>query len=163
MEPHDQRKRIHVIFPKKPEDRIIAEVSRYYAYYLRNNPIVETLQFYAEVDSERFEMLHAKQMVVVLRDEQRNWTKYVKFGGSYNPAGRAQNMWEINAVSFNGRWDESDENSHSISDNQIKNYLENVMKIVATKYSQPFPWGEKDAKLSVWQKIEMEIARHLWF
>jgi hypothetical protein len=72
------------------------------AYYLRDNPLVETRQFFAEVNSEKFEMLHAKQMVVVLRDPSRNWAKYVKFGGSYNPAGRAQNMWEINATSVNG-------------------------------------------------------------
>jgi hypothetical protein len=156
-------KKIHVIFPKKPEDRIIAEVSRYYAYYLRDNPIVETLQFYAEVNSEKFEMLHAKQMIVVLKDETRNWTKYVKFGGSYNPAGRAQNMWEINAVSFNRSWDESDEGPNAATDNPIKNYLQNVMKVVTTKYSQPFPWGQIDVKLSLLDKIEMGIARSLWF
>lgn len=162
-DPSHLRKRIHVIFPKKPEDRIIAEVSRYYAYYLRNNPIVETLQFYAEVDSQKFEMLHAKQMVVVLRDEEKKWTKYVKCGGSYNPAGRAQNMWEINAVTFNGCWNESDDGPNSKIDNPIKDYLENVMKIVVMKYSQPFPWGMVDAKLSIWDKMGMEIARHLWF
>ena len=48
-------------------------------------------------------------MILVLKDESRVWTKYVKFGGSYNPAGRAQNMWEINAVSINRRWEDSDE------------------------------------------------------
>ena len=60
-------KKIHVIFPKKQENRIIEEVSRYYAYYLRKNPVVETRQFYAE-NSEKHEMLHAKQMVVVLHN-----------------------------------------------------------------------------------------------
>jgi hypothetical protein len=128
-------KKIHVIFPKKSEDRIIAEVSRYYAYYLRDNPIVETLQFYAEVNSEKFEMLHAKQMILVLKDESRGWTKYVKFGGSYNPAGRAQNMWEINAVSINRRWEDSDEGPNASKDNPIKDYMQNVMKAVVTKYS----------------------------
>jgi hypothetical protein len=156
-------KKIHVIFPKKPEDRIIAEVSRYYAYYLRKNPIVETLQFYAEVNSEKFEMLHAKQMIVVLKDENRNWTKYVKFGGSYNPAGRAQNMWEINTVSINRSWDDSDEGPNAAEDNPIKNYLQNVMKVVTTKYTQPFPWGQRDEKLSLLGRIEMGIARSLWF
>jgi hypothetical protein len=156
-------KRIHVIFPKKPEDRIIAEVSRYYAYYLRNNPIVETRQFYVESDSEKFEMLHAKQMVVVLRDQNRNWTKYVKFGGSYNPAGRAQNMWEINALMFNGTWDESDEGPASSKDNPIRNYLDNIMRVTVSKYSQPFPWGQASVKLSIWERIDMGIARHLWF
>jgi hypothetical protein len=161
---HDSyRKRIHVVFPKKPEDRIIAEVSKYYAYFLRNNPIVETRQFYAELNSEKFEMLHAKQMIVVLKDKSRNWTKYVKFGGSYNPAGRAQNMWEVNAVSFNGNWEESDEGPNSSKDNPIKDYMQNVMKDVVTKYSQPFPWGQVDVKLSIWDKIDMLLARLLWF
>jgi hypothetical protein len=156
-------KKIHVIFPKKPEDRIIAEVSKYYAYYLRNNPLVETRQFYAEVNSEKFEMLHAKQMVVVLKDHNRNWTKYVKFGGSYNPAGRAQNMWEVNAISINGGWDESDEGRSSSKDNPIKNYLENVIKVVLSKYSQPFPWGQVNVKLSIRERIDMRLARLLWF
>ena len=163
MESDINTKRIHVIFPKKPEDRIIAEVSRYYAFYLRDNPIVETLQFYAEVNSEKFEMLHAKQMIVVLKDENKNWTKYVKFGGSYNPAGRAQNMWEINAVSINRSWEESDEGPNAATDNPIKNYLQNVMKIVTSKYSQPFPWGQIGVKLSLFDRIEMGIARSLWF
>jgi hypothetical protein len=157
------KKRIHVIFPKKSENRVIAEVSRYYAYYLRNNPMVETRQFYAEINSEKFEMPHAKQMIVVLRDENNNWTKYVKFGGSYNPAGRAQNMWEINAMSINRTWNESDEGPNASKDNPIKEYLENVMKVVASKYSQPFPWGQVNVKLSVWEIIDMGFARLLWF
>lgn len=164
-EPDDDRyrKRIHVVFPKKPEDRIISEVSKYYAYFLRNNPIVETRQVYAEVNSEKFEMLHAKQMIVILKDKSRNWTKYVKFGGSYNPAGRAQNMWEVNAVSFYGTWDESDERPSAPKDNPIKDYMQNVMKDVIAKYSQPFPWGQADVKLSIWDKIDMLSARLLWF
>jgi hypothetical protein len=156
-------KRIHVIFPTKPEDRIIADVSKYYAYYLRNNPLVETRQFFAEVNSEKFEMLHAKQMVVVLRDRSRNWTKYVKFGGSYNPAGRAQNMWEINATSINGSWVESDEGPNVSKNNPIKDYLENVMKVVVNQYSEPFPWGQVNTKLSIWERISMGFARLLWF
>jgi hypothetical protein len=158
------KKRIHVIFPKKQEDRIIEEVSRYYAYYMRNNPIVETRQFYTEVNSEKYEMLHAKQMVVVLRSPDKKWTKYVKFGGSYNPAGRAQNMWELNAISFNGAWQQSDESADTAKEkNPIKEYLENVLKVVVEKYSQPFPWGQTDFKLSFRDKIEMGIARSLWF
>lgn len=156
-------KRIHVIFPTKPEDKIIADVSKYYAYYLRNNPLVETRQFFAEVNSEKFEMLHAKQMVVVLRDPSRNWTKYVKFGGSYNPAGRAQNMWEINATSINGSWVQSDEDPNLSETNPIKDYLENVMKVVLNQYSEPFPWGQVNTKLSIWERISMGFARLLWF
>ena len=38
----------------------------------RNNPVVETRQFYAE-NSEIHEMLHAKQMVVVLHNRNRKW------------------------------------------------------------------------------------------
>jgi hypothetical protein len=37
-------------------------------------------------------------MILVLKDESGGWTKYVKFGGIYNPAGRAQNMWEMLSV-----------------------------------------------------------------
>lgn len=159
----DRKKRIHVVFPKKQENHIIEEVSRYYAYYLRNNPIVETRQFYAEVGSEKYEMLHAKQMIIILRNPRTNWTKYVKFGGSYNPAGRAQNMWEINAISFNGSWQQSDDDIDIKEKNPIKDYLENVMKVVVEKYSQPFPWGEPDFKLSLHDKISMAIARSLWF
>jgi hypothetical protein len=132
----ENSKKIHVIFPKKQENRIIADVSKYYAYYLRDNPIVETRQFYTEVNSPKFEMLHAKQMIVVLRDQSKNWTKYVKFGGSYNPAGRAQNMWDLNAIMYNGTWSESDESSYSsVKENPIKNYLDKVMKAVVTPYS----------------------------
>jgi phosphatidylserine/phosphatidylglycerophosphate/cardiolipin synthase-like enzyme len=160
----ENSKKIHVIFPKKQENRIIAEVSKYYAYYLRDNPIVETRQFYAEVNSEKFEMLHAKQMIVVLRDQSKNWTKYVKFGGSYNPAGRAQNMWELNAIMYNGTWSESDDSSDSsIKENPIKNYLDKVMKAVVTKYSEPFPWGSFDIQISLLERINMGIARLLWF
>ena len=95
-------KRIHVVFPTKQENAIIEEVSKYYAHYLRNNPIVETRQFVYKSPSNIFQMLHAKQMVVTLKDQSRAWTKYVKYGGSYNPAGRAWNMWELNAIEING-------------------------------------------------------------
>jgi hypothetical protein len=154
-------KKIHVIFPKKQENRLIEEVSRYYAYYLRNNPVVETRQFYAE-NSEKYEMLHAKQMVVVLHNKKRNWVKYVKFGGSYNPAGRAQNMWEMNAVAINGSWEESDEGPSAAIDNPIRDYLNNVMRVVVAKYSEPFPWGQTSVELSPLQKFFMRLSQLLW-
>src|SRR5579872_1351260 len=94
----EKEKKIHIVFPKKQENAIIADASKYYAYYLRNNPIVETRQFFVQISGTQYQMLHAKQMVLILEDGSRNWTKYVKFGGSYNPAGRAQNMWELNAI-----------------------------------------------------------------
>jgi hypothetical protein len=75
-------------------------------------------------------MLHAKQMIIVLRDKSKNWTKNVKFGGSYIPAGRAQNMWELNAVMFYGKWNESDESQGTSEENPIKNYLENVVNLL---------------------------------
>ena len=153
--------KIHVIFPKKQENRLIEEVSRYYAYFLQNNPVVETRQFYAE-NSEKYEMLHAKQMVVVLHNKKRNWVKYVKFGGSYNPAGRAQNMWEMNAVAINGSWDESDEGPGAAIDNPIRDYLNNVMRVVVAKYSEPFPWGEANIKLSSLDKFFMKLSQMLW-
>ena len=136
-------------------------MSRYYAYYLRNNPVVETRQFYAE-NSEIHEMLHAKQMVVVLHSKKRNWVKYVKFGGSYNPAGRAQNMWEMNAVAFNGSWEESDEGPNAAIDSPIRDYLNNVMRVVVAKYSEPFPWGQASIKLSLLDKFFMKLSQMLW-
>ena len=157
-----KEKKIHVIFPTQPENPIIADVSKYYAYYLRNNPIVETKQFFVQDKDKNYKMLHAKQMVVVLKDTQRNWTKYVKFGGSYNPAGRAQNMWELNAMEFNNDWNVSDEGSNINSVNPIKDYLDNIMKIAVDKYSVPYPWGTKNIQLSISDRISMNIARWLW-
>jgi hypothetical protein len=157
-------KRIHVVFPKKQENKIIEEVSRYYAYYLRNNPIVATRQFVFEKEGKKFDILHAKQMVVILEDEKRGWTKYVKFGGSYNPAGRAQNMWEMNAVLINGNWnDDTDEGPNSAAENPIRDYVNNVLKLVISKYSEPFPWGQVDVKLSLLDKISMKFSQILWF
>jgi hypothetical protein len=156
-------KRIHVVFPKKQENKIIEEVSRYYAYYLRNNPIVETRQFVFEKEGKKFDILHAKQMVVILEDEKRGWTKYVKFGGSYNPAGRAQNMWEMNAVLINGNWNDTDEGPNSAAENPIRDYVNNVLKLVISKYSEPFPWGQVDVKLSLLDKISMKFSQILWF
>jgi len=156
-------KKIHVVFPKKQENKIIEEVSRYYAYYLRNNPIVETRQFNFEENGDKFDMLHAKQMAVILEDKKRDWTKYVKFGGSYNPAGRAQNMWEMNAVSFNGKWRDTDEGPNSVPDNPIRDYVNSVLKLVVSKYSEPFPWGQAGVKLSLLDKISMKLSQILWF
>jgi hypothetical protein len=152
-------KRIHVVFPKKQENAIIEEVSRYYAYMLKDNPIVDTRQYVAHVGDKTFEMLHAKQMVVVLHDDKKNWTKYVKFGGSYNPAGRAHNMWELNAVAFNKSWQESDD----VLDNPVKDYLDGTMKAVVEKYSETFPWGDVDFEISPWEKFVMKLAQLLWF
>jgi hypothetical protein len=156
-------KRIHVVFPKKQENAIIADVSKYYSYYLRNNPIVETRQFVYQTPDQTFNMLHAKQMVVTLVDPTRNWTKYVKYGGSYNPAGRAWNMWEVNATQILGEWKDSDEGPNAPAENPIRDYLENVMKAVVQKYTEPFVWGTVDVKLSPLDKISMFVARHLWF
>lgn len=142
-----KEKKIHIVFPKKQENRIIEEVSKYYAYYLRKNPLVETLQFYAETNLKIHEMLHAKQMIIVLRNRKKNWTKYIKFGGSYNPAGRAHNMWELNVIMYKGPWKKSD-GSDTLEDNSIKHYLEKVMKIVISNYTQPFPWGNAEIQLS---------------
>jgi hypothetical protein len=131
---------------------------------LSNNPIVETLQFNAKTDSENFEMLHAKQMAVILRNRKKKWTKYVKFGGSYNPACRAQIMWEVNAMQFNGHWNKTDKSPNASSDeNPIKNYLDNIMKAVGTEYSEPFPWGSIIVKISWWERISMRFAQLLWF
>ncbi len=110
-------------------------------------------------------MLHAKQMVVVLRNVEKKWTKYVKFGGSYNPAGRAHNMWEVNALMFNGLWQDSDENDSDadIIQNPMKDYLVNVMKVVVSQYSEPFPWGNINVKIPLWRRAIMKLAQLLWF
>jgi hypothetical protein len=160
----DALKKIHVIFPKKQENLIIKEVSKYYAYYLRNNPVVETRQFYFEDKNNdlKYEMLHAKQMVVVLENNKRKWTKYVKFGGSYNPAGRAHNMWEMNVRSVNGNWNVSDEGPNSPTENPIRDYLNNVLKVVISKYSEPFPWGVTDVKLSGIERLIMKLSQLIW-
>jgi hypothetical protein len=31
------------------------------------------------------------------------------------------------------------------------------------KYSEPFPWGNIDINLSLWERLDMNIARLLWF
>jgi hypothetical protein len=72
-------------------------------------------------------------------------------------------MWEINALSINGSWDESDEIPNAAKDNPIRDYLENVMKVVVCKYSQPFPRGQVNVKLSVWEMIDIGFLRLLWF
>jgi hypothetical protein len=154
-------KKIHVVFPKKQENAIIAEVSKYYAHYLRNNVIVETLQFSAVQGNIKYEMLHAKQMVVVLGNEEKKWKKYVKFGGSYNPAGRAHNMWELNTIAYSGNWDQSDDSSEQ--DNEVKKYLDDVMRHVVKNYAEPFPWGQSNYKISMIEKIIMKLAQILFF
>jgi len=154
-------KKIHVIFPKKQENAIIAEISKYYAYHLRNNTIVETLQFYAKDGDTIHEMLHAKQLVVILENETQTWKKYVKFGGSYNPAGRAHNMWELNTIAYDGNWEQSDDANDEF--NEVKDYLENVMRYVVNNYTQPFPWGQSDYKITIIEKITMKFAQLMFF
>jgi hypothetical protein len=67
-------------------------------------------------------------------------------------------MWEINAISFNGTWQQSDErggaDDTTTEKNPIKEYLENVMKVVVEKYSQPFPWGQPDLSFHYWIKYQ---------
>jgi len=158
-----QGARIHVIFPTKQENMIIADVSKYYAHYLRNNPIVETLEYQFQEGDQSFDMLHAKQLVLVLNRPSENWTKYVKFGGSYNPAGRAQNMWELNAVQIMGEWKQSDEGPGAPSLNPIRDYLNNVVRVLVKDCTRPFPWGQVNYKLSITERLAMFIAKSLWF
>ena len=58
---------------------------------------------------------------------------------------------------------ESDEVPIPLLENPIKYYLEKIMKVVVNKYSEPFPWGNLDINLSLWERIDMGIARLLWF
>ena len=107
-------------------------------------------------------MLHAKQMVVVLENTKMEWIKYVKFGGRYNPAGRAHNMWEMNVISINGGWEVSDEGRYAAAENPIRDYLNNVLKLVVSKYSEPFQWGQTNIKLSVLERFFMKFSQLLW-
>ena len=153
----EKNKKVHIIFPKKHENVIIAEISKYYSYLMRENKIVETKQFCAKKDGHIHEMLHAKQMVVVL--ERKGWKKYVKFGGSYNPAGRAHNMWELNTTAYYGKWGQSDEGL----DNPIKNYLENIIKVDLNQNTEPFPWGDVTYKISIFERFIMKLSQMLFF
>jgi len=107
-------------------------------------------------------MLHAKQMVVILKDKNKNWTKYVKFGGNHNPAGISHNMWEMNSMAYNGNWEDSDV-LDVLKSNPIKEYIENVFKLIIREYSEPFPWGELNTKISILDKIIMKISQLMWF
>jgi phosphatidylserine/phosphatidylglycerophosphate/cardiolipin synthase-like enzyme len=157
-----EEKKIHILFPKKQENRIIEEISRYYAYYLRDNPIVETLQFSAKNEEKFFDMLHAKQLLVILYNSERKWKKYVKYCGSYNPAGRAHNMWELNALIYCGKWDTSDDD-YDNSENLVKKYYEENIKFVFENYTEPFPWGSKQIKLNILERARMKLTQLLWF
>jgi hypothetical protein len=65
---------------------------------------------------------------------------------------------------FNGIWKESDENPNGYpTENQIKNYLDTVMKVVIAKYSEPFPWGDPLIKIPWWRRIFMRFIQLLWF
>ena len=72
-------------------------------------------------------------------------------------------MWELNAVQTVGTWDKSDEGPGSPSDNPIRDYLNNVVRIVVQNYTEPFPWGTADYKLSLPERIAMNVAKSLWF
>ena len=137
-----KNKKVHIIFPKKQENVIIAEVSKYYAYAMRKNRIVETKQFVARQGKIEHEMLHAKQMVVVL--EKGGKKKYMKFGGSYNPSGRAHNMWEVNTISYMGKLTDDDSD---VEENPIKDYLDSIFYKILEDYSEPFRWGENKCKI----------------
>lgn len=156
-------KRIHVVFPTKQENRVIADISKYYAYRLRGNPVVDTRQLLVQSGAQTFDMLHAKQMLAVLKDPRRGWTKYVKFGGSYNPAGKGQHMWELNATAWNGSWEESDEGPGAAAENPLRDYLQDVMKVAVEEYSVPFPWGEEGTKLSLRERLKLNLAEAFWF
>ena len=85
---------------------------------MRKNRIVETKQFVVKDGNVTHEMLHAKQMVVVYEKDGKR--KYIKFGGSYNPAGRAHNMWEVNNITYLNNIDDDDSNL----ENPVKDYLD---------------------------------------
>ena len=149
-------KKIHVIFPKKQENILIEQVSIYYALILKDNPIVETLQFSSKAGEIEHQMMHAKQMVVVLKD--KDWIKYIKFGGSYNPAGRAHNMWELNATMYENDLDDNDD-----SKNCIKQYVETVMRDVIDNHTETFDWVRVDKEIPLWKKILVKFVQLLWF
>jgi len=64
---------------------------------------------------------------------------------------------------FKGDWSESDEGPDASEENPIKEYMDNVMKVVIKKYSEPFHWGEINVKISVWERIIMKFSQLLPF
>ncbi|MGH9987285.1 MAG: hypothetical protein ACRD8W_25345 [Nitrososphaeraceae archaeon] len=72
---------------------------------------------------------------------------------------------EVNALMFNGLWKESDENDSddAIIQYPMQNYLDNVMKVVVSQYSEPFPWGNISVKIPLWRRVIMRFAQLLWF
>lgn len=48
-------------------------------------------------------------------------------------------------------------------ENPVRDYLQNVMKDVVQKYTEPFAWGTVDVKLTPLDKLTVFVARHLWF
>jgi len=153
----EKNKKVHIIFPKKQENAIIEQVSKYYAHCMKDISIVETKQFVVDDGDAIHEMLHAKQMVVVF--EKDNKKDYVKFGGSYNPAGRAHNMWEVNNLTYLKNIDDDDANL----ENPVKDYLDNVFWKILNDYSEPFRWGQKDVKLNAFELFMMKFAQVLFF
>jgi hypothetical protein len=37
------------------------------------------------------------------------------------------------------------------------------MKMIVDKYSEPFPWGETNVKISIYDKMIMKLSQLLWF
>jgi hypothetical protein len=74
-------------------------------------------------------------------------------------------MWEVNAMMFNGLWKKSDDkdSDNAFNQNPIKDYLDNVMKAVINKYSEPFPWRNIDIKILLRKRILMRFVQLLWF
>ena len=69
----------------------------------------------------------------------------------------------MNAVAINRSWEESDEGPDAATDNPIRDYLNNVMRVVVSKYSEPFPWGHQASiKLSPFDKFLMKFSQMIW-
>lgn len=71
-------------------------------------------------------------------------------------------MWELNVKLINGSWGVSDEGPDATAQNPIRDYLNNVLKIVVTKYSEPFPWGQASVELSAIERLFMKLSQLIW-
>jgi len=61
-----------------------------------------------------------------------------------------------------GNWETSDV-LDVLNSNPIKEYIENVFKLIIQEYSEPFPWGELNAKISIIDRIIMKASQLMWF
>jgi hypothetical protein len=68
----------------------------------------------------------------------------------------------MNAVAINGSWEENDEGPDAAIDSSIRDYLNNVMRVVVAKCSEHFPRGQTTIKSSPLDKYFIKFSQLLW-